>query len=200
MPPTRQYDIQVGPFTAGAPGAPGTPDSTIALNDNQTNLSYFKVHMMDDALPLGLMFSRGGFSTNLFETHSPVVFLQDSQDSSDTVADVEEPGRSLWLLNLVPVRLAIVPDHINEVPPIPDTFRLQDVGTILHLDWGKKYVVQPERHQTGVLIRPVDLHPSSIDEEPHHTVHRYGGDPNKRLRPAAAMTSLLSRLEAFTDT
>ncbi len=160
--------------------------------------------MRDGSLHVGLMFSRGGFLTQHF--HTP-----EMEQSETDPAQWEEPGRSLWMINLVPFRIKAVPDDVNRVYKLASTLILLRPGNIIPLRWGTKYILEPDglpQGVLGVLIRAVDLHPGDIDEIPPNSVHRGSPelgprllDPKKRKTdksPAAEMPGLLSRLGALS--
>jgi len=169
----RQYEIEVAPFNA-------TPIATAGLDDGQTNLSYLQRRWLGGALPVALLFSAHRFSTQNYQ------------------AD----GKSVWLLNLQPMYMAAY--HAGQGPAtLPDisTYKAPlSAGSITHLEWGKEYVLQPEDVDDRVMIRAVDLDPQQIDEIP--VMQNWGGNPRKWLpeKNKAAMPSLLSRLQALTNT
>jgi hypothetical protein len=190
----RQYDLELGPFLNGAPTA------TSPTTDLQTNNSYVKGQLMPlDRLPVGLMFSRGGFLTETF--HMPEI------EQTET-GDFAEPGRSLWVINLVPIRCVAVPDTVDNVHRLPRTVPLFEPGNIINLRWNRRYILEPDGMPQGVLVRAVDLIPGDIEEEPPMTVHHGQPDLGPRLLSPkkrkgdnnnAEMPGLLSRLEALTN-
>ena len=194
----RQYDLEFGPFVNGAATA------TSPMTDLQTNNSYVKAQLMpQDCLPVGLMFSRGGFLTETF--HMPEIEQTES-------GDFTEPGRSLWVINLVPIRCVAVPNTVDDVHPIPQTVPLFLPGNIINLRWHRRYILEPDGMPQGVLVRAVDLIPADIDDTV--PMNRHGGRPDlgprlyipkKRKhkkkasdKSATEMPGLLSRLEALT--
>ncbi len=194
----RQYDLEFGPFVNGAAAA------TSPTTDLQTNNSYVKAQMIPlDRLPVGLMFSRGGFLTETF--HMPEIEQTES-------GDFTEPGRSLWVINLVPIRCVSVTNTVDDVHRLPRTVPLFEPGNIINLRWNRRYILEPDGMQQGVLVRAVDLIPGDIDDIV--PMNRHGGRPDlgprlyipkKRKRKkkksdtnATEMPSLLSRLEALT--
>jgi len=172
-PITREYDIQVGPFTNNAPAR------VLGFSDMATNVNYFKMTMLSRDLSMGIVFSRGGFITN----------------TRQTLGDV----RSLWVINLKPVRILACDDLTNAVQSIPadDDNPLLEIGTITHLVWNRKYILQPEHRDLGVLIRAVDRNDSGeITGLP--PIHVHHNDPYQMLPPHHDLAGLLSRLAALT--
>jgi hypothetical protein len=194
----RQYDLEFGPFVNGAAAA------TSPMTPLQTNNSYVKGQLMPhDRLPVGLMFSRGGFLTETF--HMPEIEQTES-------GDFTEPGRSLWMINLVPIRCVAVPNTVDDVHRLPRTVPLFEPGNIINLRWNRRYILEPDGMPQGVLVRAVDLISGDIDDIV--PMNRHGGRPDlgprlyipkKRKRnkkksdtKATEMPGLLSRLEALT--
>ena len=200
----RQYEIEFGPFTTTAAG--NQPTFTPRLLTNlKTHNSYLWVHLVQNlSLPAGLLFSRGGFLTNHY--HTP-----EMMQSETDLEKWEEPGRSLWIINLVPIRCQQVADNVNNVSKLDNDLPLLRTGNITNLRWGKKYILEPDglaEGVMGVLLRAVDLIPGAIDEMPPVSVH--GGQPDlgpRLLSPKkrkgdnndAEMPGLLSRLQALTN-
>jgi hypothetical protein len=178
----RQYEIQIGPFTNNL------PHRVLGINPMTTNVSYFKATMLGGALPIGIIFSRGGFITNSRQTLAPV--------------------RSLWVINLTPIRISTeMPAFpLNAVQSIPKDNLLHPLltpGAITHLAWGQKFILQPENRDVGVLIRAVDLmDDGEISDVPPFHVHN--GNPNQMLptfvdQEGLEMPGLLCRLQDLTN-
>jgi hypothetical protein len=148
--------------------------------------------MTDELLPVGLMFSHGGFLTETFFT----------PEIAQTETDVDEPGRTLWLINLVPIRFVAVTDVIDRAFQLQRTETVHKPGNIIRLRWDRRYILEPDVPGVlGVLIRAVDLIPGDgISDIVPLDVHR--GDPLLGAVHGnhAEMPSLLSRLEALTHT
>ena len=180
----RQYDLQIGPFVTN--NGVVTPFAIVAMSDLETNFNWVKKHLAQN-FPVGLMFSSGGFLTQSFET--PETYTLDG----DTV----EPGRSLWLVTLVPVSFTGLTS-----PDVPlhtisrDTYPLRNPGTILYLRFGRAYILQ-DGQNNGVVIRAVDRQPGPVDDIV--PLHMHGNDPMRTFEPRAHMPSLLSRLGALTN-
>ena len=184
----RQYDLQIGPFVTN--NGVVTPFATVAMSDLETNFNWVKKHLapgQEQNFPVGLMFSSGGFLTQSFET--PETYTLDG----DTV----EPGRSLWLVTLVPVSFVglyspDVPQHVLDRAQ----YELKNPGTILYLRFGRAYLLQ-DAQDNGIVIRAVDRQPGPVDDIV--PLHMHGNDPMRTFAPRAHMPSLLSRLGALTN-
>jgi len=197
----RQYEIEFGPFTTTAAG--NQPAFTPRLlTDLKTHNTYLWVQLIrDNSLPVAFLFSRGGFLTNHY--HTP-----EMKQSETDPGQWEEPGRSLWIINLVPIRYQEVPDDVDSVHKLDSARPLLRTGHVLPLRWGRKYILEPDGLADGVLLRAVDLIPGAIEEIPPMSVH--GGQPvlgpellspkkRKGDNNEAEMPGLLSRLEALTN-
>jgi hypothetical protein len=175
-PITREYDIQVGPFDVN-----DAPARVLGFSDTATNVNYFKMTMFNGDLSMGILFSRGGFITNL----------------KQSLGDV----RTLWVINLKPVRILACDAGTTAVENIPadENNRLLEIGSITHLAWNRKYILQPEHYNLGVLMRAVDRNDDGeITGLPPFHVHN--NDPGQMLPPhqELEMPDLLSRLAALT--
>ena len=85
----RQYDIEVGPFTQG------NAARLVPLTPLQTNCSFIRRYLHQDGnpdndkLPVGLMFSKGGFLMNSMETPETYTMQGTEPDTSE----VYTPGK-----------------------------------------------------------------------------------------------------------
>ena len=170
---TRQYDIEIGPFT--------NPALTLPMTPAQTNLNYWNTHWMNGNLPLAFVFSKHRFTSQTLQS--------------------SEGEKSLWVINLSPIHFGALRNGTNQLANI-DYFPVLPTGTITLLKWNQEYILQPQGHTIGVLIRPVDLEALDadgngpmIDEVP--IFNNWGGDPAKLLPEEAEMPELLSRLAAL---
>ena len=150
----RQYDIEVGPWDAD-----GNPTRRVTLTNFQTNSSYVRSRLMP-SIPIGLMFSRGGFFTPTLETH--------------------EDCKSVWLITLVPIRVMLLhqrnvyPDNVPQLPEDED-HHLNRIGSYFWMRWNRVFVLQNADNE-GIMVRVVEHGAGPPEDVPpihyHHGDHR----------------------------
>jgi len=185
-PITQQYHIEVGPFTQG------NAHHFVPLTPLQSNCSFIKrfLHQdgnpANDALPVGLMFSKGGFLTNSMQTPQTYTMHGTEPGTSEEYT----PGKSLFLVNLVPLRVVqVLNDNLREAYALRESdCALSPPGTAFYLRWGKKFILDDEKD--FVLIRVVEHNPEPPDDIV--PLYRHGRDPIVPLN-----AHLLARLKAL---
>jgi len=186
-PITQQYHIEVGPFTQA------NAARLVPLTPLQSNCSFIKRYLhqdgnpANDALPVGLMFSKGGFLTNTMQT--PQTYTM--QGTEPGTSEDYTPGKSLFLVNLVPLRVVQVKnDNLSEAFPLRESdCPLSPPGTAFNLRWGKKFIL--DDGEIFILIRVVEHNPEPPDDIV--PLHRHRGDPMGPLN-----AHLLARLKALS--
>jgi hypothetical protein len=150
----------------------------IPFTDLQTNCNYVKCFLTPHpSILIAFMFSTHDFLTNTMETD----------------------GKTLWCVNLVPVRLTRLPDpNHNELLHLGVNYPLFTTGTIFNLEWNKKYIMQDENN-TGVLIRVIERNVGPVDDVPEQHIRYHHGNLSRTFIRNADMTTLLASLEAFTN-
>jgi hypothetical protein len=135
------------------------------------------------------MFSKGGFLLNNMETPQSYTM----QGTEPGTSEVYTPGKSLFLVNLVPMRLVqVLNDNLREPYPLLDRDSvLSRPDTVFYLRWGRKFILEDEEDNL-VLIRVVEHNPEPPDDIV--PLHYHHGRP---LQPVNA--HLLARLKALAD-
>ena len=186
-PITQQYHIEVGPFTQG------NAARLVPLTPLQSNCSFVRrfLHQdgnpANDALPVGLMFSKGGFLTNSMQT--PQTYTM--QGTGPGTSEDYTPGKSLFLVNLVPLRVVQVKnDNLSEAYALHgQDCAVSPPGTVFYLRWGKKFIL--DDGEIFVLIRVVEHNPEPPDDIA--PLSKHGGDPMLPLH-----AHLLASLKALS--